>query len=103
MEIPDFPQQFEIVELDFESDLFCFTLIKDKGTTKKNAILVEQYTDQRDLQLAIKVSTTTSDGNYIDLDNYDDDLFVLNFEPPKTPSRKKKSMKKRRNPSAIFP
>ncbi|XWS72332.1 hypothetical protein CRYUN_Cryun02cG0030900 [Craigia yunnanensis] len=93
MERPDFPRQVEIVDL--ESDLFCFTLIKDKGTTKKNAIWVEQYTDQRDLQLAIKVSTTTSDSNYIDLDNYDDDLFLLSFEPPKTPFGKKSEKTKK--------
>ncbi|XWS26526.1 hypothetical protein CRYUN_Cryun26dG0039100 [Craigia yunnanensis] len=88
VERPDFPQQVEIVDL--ESGLFGFTPIKDKGTTKKNAISVEQYSEQRDLQLAVKVSTTTLDGNYIDLDNYDDDLFVLNFEPPKTPFGKKR-------------
>ncbi|XP_021276952.1 E3 ubiquitin-protein ligase RNF144A-like [Herrania umbratica] len=93
MERTDFPQQVEVVDL--ETDLFSFTAITDKGNTKKNAISVEQYSEQRDIQLAIKASMTTSDDNYIDLDIYDDDLFVLNFEPLKTPSRKKRGKRKK--------
>ncbi|XVE70776.1 hypothetical protein DITRI_Ditri10aG0098000 [Diplodiscus trichospermus] len=89
----DFPQQVEI--LDLESNLFCFTPVKDEGTTRNTAISVEQYTEERDLQLAIKLSTATSDSNCIDLDDYDDDMFVLNFEPPKTPFGKKREKTKK--------
>ncbi|XVF35210.1 hypothetical protein REPUB_Repub18cG0125900 [Reevesia pubescens] len=98
MEKPDSHQKVEIIDL--ESDLFGFTSIQDKGSTKKTAISVEQYSDQRDLQLAIEFSTTTSDGNFIDLDNYDDDLFVLNFAPPRTLFGKKR--KKTKKPSTGF-
>ncbi|XVF88959.1 hypothetical protein PTKIN_Ptkin19aG0093300 [Pterospermum kingtungense] len=85
---PDSSQKIEIIDL--ESDLF----IKEKGTTKKNAISVDQYSEQR--ESIIKVSTTTSDGsNYIDLDNYDDDLVVLSFKPPKTPFGKKRQITKK--------
>ncbi|XP_022732329.1 E3 ubiquitin-protein ligase RNF144A-like [Durio zibethinus] len=92
MEGLDFPRRVEIIDL--ESDLFCFPPIKGKGTTKKSAISVEQYSDKRNHQLATKVFPTTSNSNFIDLDNYDDDLFVLNFEPPKTPLGKKREKTK---------
>ncbi|KAL4335576.1 hypothetical protein GQ457_07G039410 [Hibiscus cannabinus] len=84
---PEFPQGIEIVDL--ESDSFCFTPIKDKGNNKTNAISVEQYSEERELRLATKIT------NFIDLANYDDDLFVLDFEPPKTPFSKKREKEKK--------
>ncbi|KAK8550368.1 hypothetical protein V6N12_039081 [Hibiscus sabdariffa] len=84
---PEFPQGIEIVDL--ESDSFCFTPIKDKGNNKTNAITVEQYSEERELRLATKIT------NFIDLANYDDDLFVLDFEPPKTPFSKKREKEKK--------
>lgn len=81
------PKDIEVV--DIESASFCFTPIKDQGNSKTNAICVEQYSEERDLQLAIKLSTITSDTNFIDLDNYDDGLFLLNFRAPKTDFGKK--------------
>ncbi|MBA0622327.1 hypothetical protein Godav_007882, partial [Gossypium davidsonii] len=89
----EFSKDIEIV--DIESDSFCFTPIKDKGNSKTNAISVEQYTEERDLQLAIKLSTITSDTNFIDLDNYDDGLFLLNFQPQKTDFGKKREKTKK--------
>ncbi|OMO86390.1 Zinc finger, C6HC-type [Corchorus olitorius] len=89
MEKPNFSRQVEIVDL--ESDDFDF--FTDKGTTKGNAISVEDYIEQRDIELAIKASinTATSDNNnYIDLDIYDDDLILLTFEPPNTHFGKKR-------------
>ncbi|KAK8550354.1 hypothetical protein V6N13_118870 [Hibiscus sabdariffa] len=78
---PEFPQGIEI--LDLESDSFCFTPIKDKGSSKNNAISVEHYTEERDLRLAIKLST-------IDLANSNGDLFLLDSEPPNSPFSKKR-------------
>ncbi|GMI81348.1 hypothetical protein like AT3G53690 [Hibiscus trionum] len=85
----EFPMEIEIIDL--ESDSFRFTPIKDKGNSKNNAISVEQYTEERDLRLAV-VSPVS---NFIDLANYDDDLFLLDFKPPKTHfSRKREKEKK---------
>ncbi|TYJ32492.1 hypothetical protein E1A91_A05G038900v1 [Gossypium mustelinum] len=87
----------DIVIVDIESDSFCSTPIKGKGkgNSKTNAISVEQYSEERDLQLAIKLSTITSDTNFIDLDNYDDGLFLLNFQPPKTVFGKRREKTKK--------
>ncbi|KAK8547296.1 hypothetical protein V6N13_098009 [Hibiscus sabdariffa] len=85
---PEFPQGIEI--FDLESDSFCFTPIKDKGSSKNNAISVEQYTEERDLRLAIKLSTIASVSNSIDLANSNGDLFLLDSEPPNTPFSKKR-------------
>ncbi|KAK8581413.1 hypothetical protein V6N13_144439 [Hibiscus sabdariffa] len=89
-----FPNEMEIIDL--ESDSFCFTPIKDKGNSKNNAISVEGYGEEREqLRLAIKISSVSSVSNFIDLENYDDDLFVLDFEPPKTPFSKKREKQKK--------
>ncbi|GMI92635.1 hypothetical protein like AT3G53690 [Hibiscus trionum] len=70
---PEFPQGIEI--FDLESDSFCFTPIKDKGNSKNNAISVEQYSEEQDLRLAIKLSTIA----YCNDDS----------EPPNTKKREK--------------
>ncbi|KAE8675987.1 RING/U-box superfamily protein, putative isoform 2 [Hibiscus syriacus] len=81
--------------VDLESDSFCFTPLKDNGSPKSNSISVAQYSEERDLRLSVKISTTPSVSNLIGLANYDDDLSVLDFKPSKTPSRKKRKKEKK--------
>ncbi|GLT74227.1 hypothetical protein SLA2020_460350 [Shorea laevis] len=75
--------------VDLESDGFWFPPISGKGTTKNDAISVEQYSEERDLELAIRASLLTFQ-NFIDLDSYDDDLSVLDFKPDINPRPRKK-------------
>ncbi|GLT85656.1 hypothetical protein SLE2022_038400 [Rubroshorea leprosula] len=77
--------QIEIVDL--EGDPFCFLPISGKGTTMNDAISVEQYSQDRDLQSAIG----SSQKNFIDLDSYDEDLIVLNCKPGITPRKRRKA------------
>ncbi|KAF5732903.1 E3 ubiquitin-protein ligase [Tripterygium wilfordii] len=88
--------QIEIVDLD----AFCLTPISPKGTSKKNAISVEQDSENRDIQLASLFKSLSNKVNFIDLEDGqeyysgddDDDVKLLNFKPLGT------SFGKRRKP-----
>ncbi|KAE8700362.1 hypothetical protein F3Y22_tig00110557pilonHSYRG00273 [Hibiscus syriacus] len=82
-----FQKETEIIDL--ESDSFCFTPIKDKGNSKTDPIYVEQYSEEIDLRFSIKICARSPVSNFIDLANYDDDLFVLDSDAPNTPFCKK--------------
>lgn len=86
MEIPA-PTPIEVVDVD----AFCFTPIAaaGEGSSKSNAISVEQYSDDRDLHLAIMASlaqTKPAAEIFIDLsdDDDDDEVRVLRFKPQNT-------------------
>ncbi|KAK7328675.1 hypothetical protein VNO77_22792 [Canavalia gladiata] len=77
--------------VDVES--FCFTPISIKGTTKSNAICVDQYDNDRDLYLTITASLGLSPSvHVIDLSDTedDDDVRVLNFTPQNSVFGKRK-------------
>ncbi|KAJ7955375.1 RBR-type E3 ubiquitin transferase [Quillaja saponaria] len=84
----------EIVDVDS----FCFTPISHKGTNRSNAICVEQYIDDRDIDLRASLGNQaeTTPGNFIDLskDNQnvedDDEVRVLMFKPANTPFGKRR-------------
>ncbi|CAN1187464.1 E3 ubiquitin-protein ligase RSL1 [Linum perenne] len=82
---------------DGDDDEQFFTPITDRGKTKTTPISVEDYAEDRDLNLAILASLQTAagiDGNsdFIDLSRFDDDVTLLDFatpsfiHPPPSPS-----------------
>ncbi|PON66070.1 E3 ubiquitin ligase RBR family [Parasponia andersonii] len=92
--------------VDLEDDNFCSESILDKGTNKSNAISVEQYDEDLDLQLALTASrlrtTPLTKPKFIDLsqekipfhheaddDGDDDEIRVLWFSTPKSTRREK--------------
>lgn len=74
----------EIVDLE-DDDLF------SKGTSKQNAIPVEQHDENRDTRRAIMASLGQ---NIINLDDYDDDLRLLDFVPQNSPFGSKRRSQK---------
>ncbi|XP_058001887.1 uncharacterized protein LOC110672679 isoform X2 [Hevea brasiliensis] len=98
------PEMIEIVNLDDgDDDVFFYSPISNKGNTRRTAIAVEQYSEERDLNLAIIASLKSTnktnkqenfvhlshdnhDYYYVDdvgggVDDDDDDVRVLNFKP----------------------
>ncbi|XP_028786932.1 E3 ubiquitin-protein ligase RNF144A-like [Neltuma alba] len=76
-------------------EAFNCTPIWDKGTSKSNAISVEQYTHDRDLHLSITASlgkAKPSLKTFIDLSDGDDDdeVRILRFQPKNTPFGKRR-------------
>lgn len=79
--------RLEILEDD--DDEVIITHSSRKGSTKKTAISVEQYDEDRDIQSALMASLSH---DFINLDDYydDDELLILNFVPQNTPFGKAK-------------
>ncbi|KAI9192176.1 hypothetical protein LWI28_019253 [Acer negundo] len=68
--------------LDDEEYFYFTPNIPHKGITKETAISVEQYNEDRDLQIAITASLLYNDGD-------DDDLRILTVKPENTPFGRK--------------
>lgn len=73
--------KMEIEIIDLETDLFSFL---PNGATKNDAISVEQYEEEKQIQNAIFASAH----NIIDLDCYEDDVVMLDVKPEFTPPRR---------------
>ncbi|KAL5783592.1 hypothetical protein ACOSP7_008621 [Xanthoceras sorbifolium] len=78
------PKVNTIEIFDLEDDEFYFTPILPKGITKETAISVEQYREDRDLQIAVAASLMYNDGG-----DDDDDLRLLTVKPEDTPFGRK--------------
>ncbi|CAK7352288.1 unnamed protein product [Dovyalis caffra] len=69
--------------------------LSNKGSTENNAIFVEEYSEDRDLNIAIMASLNSNSVDHSQeyfyyYDEVDDDVKVLDFMPQVTPSRKQK-------------
>uniref|UniRef100_A0A6N2L0F1 RBR-type E3 ubiquitin transferase n=1 Tax=Salix viminalis TaxID=40686 RepID=A0A6N2L0F1_SALVM len=93
------PEVAQIVNLDYYHDRFLGIPLSNKGTGENNAISVEQYGEDRDLNIAIMASLKSNkEANFIDpsqdkfyyYDDEDDDIKVLDFLPEVNPFRKQK-------------
>jgi E3 ubiquitin-protein ligase RNF144 len=93
------PEVAQIVNLDYYHDRFLGMPSSNKGTGENNAISVEEYGEDRDLNIAILASLKSNkEANFIDpSQDYfyyynveDDDIKVLDFLPEVIPSRKQK-------------
>ncbi|KAK2645120.1 hypothetical protein Ddye_020315 [Dipteronia dyeriana] len=75
-------EPIEIIDLDDEEYVYFTPNIPHKGITKETAISVEQYNEDRDLQIAITASLLCNDSD-------DDDLRILTVKPENTPFGRK--------------
>lgn len=88
--IKEKPEIMSVINIDDDISS-CIKSIIGKGTSKFNAISVEDYFEDRDLQLAIMASTESNPKNFIDLSGEnlldfvdDDEIRVLRFKPSNT-------------------
>lgn len=93
------PEVAQVVNLDYYHDRFLGMPLSNKGTGENNAISVEEYGEDRDLNIAIMASLKSNkEANFIDpsqdyfyyYNDEDDDIKVLDFLPEVVPSRKKR-------------